>query len=227
MRHWNHPAFPPHPSVRPRPEPHPNPTMSVAVPLLSVMSSAFVPIPMGNFVLRASTRSQRSIATCISQPLPGMALASSAAISHMSLSGAEIAEEASILVVLAMFFIFLGGLYTDKQRLKPLSHLMLEPQIAGACVRACLVALSHRMVPSTTDGPANPRVTSSYWGEECVMVPTPASVLKDGAAALDDRDWWVCPPGVTPPPFLKGHFAVDNCAEVYYNGELTYACSFT
>ena len=82
------------------------------------------------------------------------------------------------------------------------------------------------MVPSTTDGPANPPVTSSYWGEECVMVPTPASVLKDGAAALDDRDWWVCPPGVTPPPFLKGHFAVDNCAEVYYNGELTYACSF-
>jgi hypothetical protein len=136
-----------------------------------------------------------------------MALASSAAISHMSLSGAEIAEETSILVVLAMFFTFLGGLYTDKQRLKPLSHLMLEPQIA--------------------DGPANPRVTSSYWGEECVMVPTPASVLKDGAAALDDRDWWVCPPGVTPPPFLKGHFAVDNCAEVYYNGELTYACSFT
>jgi len=64
-----------------------------------------------------------------------MALASSAAISHMSLSGAEIAEETSILVVLAMFFIFLGGLYTDKQRLKPLSHLMLEPQIAGACVR--------------------------------------------------------------------------------------------
>ena len=110
----------------------------MAVPLsilLPVMSSAFVPIPMGNFVLRASTRSQRSIATCISQPLPGMALASSAAISHMSLSGAEIAEETSILVVLAMFFIFLGGLYTDKQRLKPLSHLMLEPQIAGACVR--------------------------------------------------------------------------------------------
>ena len=137
----NDPAFPPHPSVRPRPEPPPNPT-SVAVPLLSVMSSAFVPIPMGNFVLRASTRSQRSIATCISQPLPGMALASSAAISHMSLSGAEIAEDSSILVVLAMFFIFLGGLYTDKQRLKPLSHLMLEPQIAGACVRACLVALS-------------------------------------------------------------------------------------
>ena len=103
----NDPAFPPHPSVRPRPEPHPNPTMSVAVPLLSVMSSAFVPIPMGNFVLRASTRSQRSIATCISQPLPGMALASSAAISHMSLSGAEIAEDSSILVVLAMFLVFL------------------------------------------------------------------------------------------------------------------------
>ena len=118
--------------------------MSVAVPLLSVMSSAFVPIPMGNFVLRASTRSQRSIATCISQPLPGMALASSAAISHMSLSGAEIAEDSSILVVLAMFFIFLGSLYDAvvKERLKPLSHLMLEPQIAGACVRACLVALS-------------------------------------------------------------------------------------
>ena len=57
----------------------------------------------------------------------------------MSLSGAEIANEASILVVLAMFFIFLGGLYTDKQRLKPLSHLMLEPQIAGACVRACVL----------------------------------------------------------------------------------------
>ena len=113
----------------------------MAVPLsilLPVMSSAFVPIPMGNFVLRASTRSQRSIATCISQPLPGMALASSAAISHMSLSGAEIAEETSILVVLAMFFIFLGGLYTDKQRLKPLSHLMLAPQIAGAW-HACFV----------------------------------------------------------------------------------------
>ena len=87
--------------------------MSVAVPLLSVMSSAFVLIPMGNFVLRASTRSQRSIATCISQPLPGMALASSAAIGHLSLSGEEIAAETSILVVLAMFLIFLGGLYTN------------------------------------------------------------------------------------------------------------------
>ena len=35
------------------------------------------------------------------------------------------------------------------------------------------------------------------------MVPTPASVLKDGATALDDRDWWVCPRGVTPPPSSK------------------------
>ena len=85
----------------------------------------------------------------------------------------------------------------------------------------------HDTLHPTTGGPATSRLTSSYWGEECVMVPTPASVLKDGAAALDDRDWWVCPPGVTPPPFLKGRFAVDNCAEVYYNGELTYACSFT
>ena len=210
----------------------------VAVPLTlllwPLMSSAFV--PMGTFVLRANTRSQRSIATCISPPLPGVVLASSAAIGHMSPTGSEIAEETSILVLLAMAFIFVGGLFTDEQRLKPLSHLKMESQMAlpaGALLvvpvrsgAGVALALTHDTSHLATGGPATSRLTSSYWGEECVMVPTPASVLKDGAAALDDRDWWVCPPGVTPPPFLKGRFAVDGCAEVYYNGELTYACSF-
>ena len=106
----------------------------VAVPLClllwPVMSSAFS-VPMGTFVLRANTRSQRSIATCVSPPFPGIVLASSAAIGHMSLSGSEIAEESSILVLLAMAFIFVGGLFTDKQRLKPLAHLQMESQTAG------------------------------------------------------------------------------------------------
>ena len=117
----------------PRASATPSPQMR-AVPLAlllwPVMSSAFS-VPLGTFVLRANTRSQRSIATCVSPPFPGIVLASSAAIGHMSLSGSEIAEESSILVLLAMAFIFVGGLFTDKQRLKPLAHLKMESQTAG------------------------------------------------------------------------------------------------
>ena len=173
------------------------------VPLLFAASSAFV--PMGTIILRANTRSTRSsTATCISPPLPGITLlASSAAIAHMSQSGSEIATASSMLVLVAMSFLFAGGLFTDEQRLKPLRHLKGESQ-AGAAAISRLAS--------------NPPLTT----QECVMVPTPAAFLKDGA----DRDWWICPPGVTPPPFLNGRFSVDRCAEVYYNGELTYACSF-
>ena len=131
----------------------------LALLLWPVMSSAFS-VPLGTFVLRANTRSQRSIATCVSPPFPGIVLASSAAIGHMSLSGSEIAEESSILVLLAMAFIFVGGLFTDKQRLKPLAHLKMESQTAGGrlvlvpvrplrgtsgpCSHACYTASHHR-----------------------------------------------------------------------------------
>ena len=102
----------------------------LALLLWPVMSSAFS-VPLGTFVLRANTRSQRSIATCVSPPFPGIVLASSAAIGHLSLSGSEIAEESSILVLLAMAFMFVGGLFADKQRLKPLAHLKIESQQAA------------------------------------------------------------------------------------------------
>jgi len=121
----------------------------LAVPLTlllwPVMSSAFV--PMGTLLLRANARSQRSIATCIFPPLPSTVLASSAAIGHMSLSGSEIAEETSILVVLAMTLIFISGLFTDKQRLKPLSHLQLESQTTGGAPSSVHRILPHRILP--------------------------------------------------------------------------------
>ena len=160
-------------------------------------------------VLRAKTRSQRSsTATCIS-PIPVFTLASSAGIAHMSQSGSEMAATSSMFILVAMAAMFVGGIFTDEQRLKPLRHVRVESQTT--------------VVPAFSRLASYPPLTA----QECVMVPTPASVLKNGATALDDRDWWVCPQGATPPPFLSGRFSVDKCAEVYYDGELTYACSFS
>jgi hypothetical protein len=153
--------------------------------------------------IHARGRSRRTNAVAAAHPLP-LALASS--LSPQYMIDWPLTEPSVPITGSSVFaFMMLAAIFA----------VVTDPNaVASSCDPYAWRHISYSQAASSVEGTA---------ADACILVPTPASVVKQ-TGGNDDRDWWVCPHNAILVGAQTAHS--PECVPIWIDGEYTLACAF-